>query len=83
MHFRSGPKEEKSWQGTSEIHSAVAEEHNYGKVHELKQDLDAKWKAGHDALEAACTRLRDSLDKVGEDRLLCGGLSLSGRRMLS
>lgn len=76
--------------------NALAQEHNYGKVHEsatfreklhvgfrLKQGLDAKWKAGHDALEAACTRLRDSLDKVGEDRLLCGGLSLLRRRRRS
>ncbi|CAK8985536.1 unnamed protein product [Durusdinium trenchii] len=43
----------------------------YGKVHALKEELDGNWKAGHDALEAACSRLRDSLDKVGEDRTLC------------
>ncbi|CAL1169084.1 unnamed protein product [Cladocopium goreaui] len=48
-----------------------AMERNYDKVHSLKEDLDSNWKARHDALEAACTRLRDSLDKVGEDRTLC------------
>ena len=46
-------------------------DHNYQRVHTLKEDLDSNWKAGHNALEAACTRLRDSLDKVGEDRTLC------------
>ncbi|CAJ1389416.1 unnamed protein product [Effrenium voratum] len=46
-------------------------EKSYGKVHTLKKNLDSNWHAGRDALEAACTRLRDTLDKAGEDRVLC------------
>ncbi|CAE7474642.1 GIP [Symbiodinium natans] len=46
-------------------------ERTYGKAHVLKQQLDSTWQAGQSALDAACRRLRDNLDKAGEDRILC------------
>eukprot|EP00930_Biecheleria_cincta_P028688 TRINITY_DN20009_c0_g1_i1.p1 TRINITY_DN20009_c0_g1~~TRINITY_DN20009_c0_g1_i1.p1 ORF type:complete len:285 (-),score=73.85 TRINITY_DN20009_c0_g1_i1:33-815(-) len=48
-----------------------AMEMSYGKTHSLKQQMDSIWKDSHDKLEAACLKLRDSLDKAGEDRVLC------------
>mmetsp|Transcript_5771 Transcript_5771/g.10325 ORF Transcript_5771/g.10325 Transcript_5771/m.10325 type:complete len:273 (+) Transcript_5771:52-870(+) len=46
-------------------------ERSYGRAHMLKQQLDSTWQAGRAALDAACRRLRDSVDKAGEDRMLC------------
>ncbi|CAE7769023.1 GIP [Symbiodinium sp. CCMP2592] len=46
-------------------------ERTYGRAHVLKQQLDSTWQNGQAALDAACHRLRDSLDKAGEDRILC------------
>ncbi|CAE7209140.1 GIP [Symbiodinium pilosum] len=46
-------------------------ERTYGRAHVLKQQLDSTWQTGQAALDAACRRLRDNLDKAGEDRILC------------